>query len=155
LLPKAAMSAPSLQWECTDSPRADNLDVVDAELHLCNLKAADLDAVRPLACLARDAAGKLIGGLRARQSSTGLEVRPLWADESTRRQGVDARLMQMLEQAVAGRGARLSYLDNFTFPVPAFYRRCGFAVAARIDGLPDGIARFVMTRTLAGEAALR
>lgn len=146
------MSAASLQCEVTDSPQADDLDVVDAGLHLHNLAAADLDAVRPLACFARDEGGRVVGGLRARQWGAAVEVQQLWVDEAYRRQGIATKLMQMLEQAALGRGARLIYLDTFTFQAPAFYRHCGFEIAARIDGFPHDVAKFVLTKALASGA---
>jgi len=54
--------------------------------------------------------------------------------------------MAMLEQAAVERGATVVYLDTFSFQAPEFYRRCGYAVALRIDGFrtdrqaPDGQA---------------
>jgi len=143
-----------LHWEFTDSPRADDLDVVDAGLHLFNLAAADLDAVRPLACFAREDSGEVIGGLRARQWGTAVEVQQLWVAASHRRRGVGARLMQLLEQEAVGRGATVIYLDTFSFQAPELYRRCGYASALRIDGFPNGIAKHVMVKHVGdGEAA--
>jgi ribosomal protein S18 acetylase RimI-like enzyme len=134
--------------EFTDRPRADDLDAVDAGLHLYNLAAADLAAVRPLACLARTPDGELIGGLRARQWGGAVEVQQLWVDEARRRQGVGARLMRLLEDEARRRGAVVIYLDTFSFQAPGFYERCGFQVAARIDGFPRGIAKFLMRKQL-------
>jgi GNAT superfamily N-acetyltransferase len=140
----------TLRWEFTDRPTADDLDAVDAGLHLFNLAAADLAAVRPLACFARSGSGEVIGGLRARQWGSAVEVQQLWVDDRHRRRGVAARLMQMLEQAAVSRGATVIYLDTFTFQAPAFYRRCGFATALRIDGFPDGIAKHLMVKHVGG-----
>jgi GNAT superfamily N-acetyltransferase len=140
----------TLRWEVTDSPQADDLDAVDAGLHLYNLTAADLNTVRPLACFARAPSGEVIGGLRARQWGAAVEVQQLWVDEPHRRRGVAARLMQMLEQAAVGRGASVIYLDTFTFQAPEFYRRCGYETALRIDGFPDGIAKHLMVKHVGG-----
>jgi len=145
--------ADALRWEFTDSPQADDLDAVDAGLHLYNLKAADLAAVRPLACFARADSGEVIGGLRARQWGSAVEVQQLWVDEPYRRRGVAARLMQMLEQAAVERGATVIYLDTFTFQAPEFYRRCGYVTALRIDGFPDGIAKHLMVKHVGGGGA--
>lgn len=142
------MTRDALRWECTDSPQADDLQAVDAGLHLFNLAAADLAAVRPLACFARDEAGAVVGGLRARIWGAAVEVQQLWVHESRRRQGIAARLMRMLEQAAVERGGRLVYLDTFSFQAPAFYRRCGYAQAVRLDGFPDGIAKYLMVKRL-------
>jgi ribosomal protein S18 acetylase RimI-like enzyme len=140
----------TMHWEFTDRPRAEDLEAVDAGLHLYNLGAADLAAVRPLACFARAAAGAVVGGVRARQWGTAVEVQQLWVDERHRRRGVAARLMRMLEEAAVARGARVIYLDTFSFQAPVFYRRCGYETALRIDGFPDGIAKHLMVKRVGG-----
>lgn len=145
-----------LRCEFTDEPTGDDLGVVDAGLHLHNLHAVDLDAVRTLACFARDAAGRVQGGLRARQWGAAVEVQQVWIEPSLRRQGVGVRLMRLLEEEARRRGALLIYLDTFSFQAPAFYERCGFTAALRLDGFPDGIAKYVMVKRLdpaADEAA--
>jgi ribosomal protein S18 acetylase RimI-like enzyme len=145
--------AENLSLQFTDEPRADDLMAVDAGLHLHNLAAADLDAVRTLGCFARDAAGELVGGLRARQWGGAVEVQQLWVDTAYRRQGIGARLLRRLEDEVRRRGAALIYLDTFSFQAPAFYRRCGFRAAARLDGFPDGIGKYLMVKRLDGDGA--
>ncbi len=139
-----------LLWDVTDQPRDEDLQAVDAGLHLYNLAAADLDSVRPLACFARDAAGAVVGGLRARIWGAAVEVQQLWVDEQRRRQGIGARLLRLAERAAAERGGRVVYLDTFSFQAPEFYRRCGYEQAARIEGFPDGIARYLMVKYLDG-----
>jgi len=54
-------------------------------------------------------------------------------------------------RAGGGRARRtVVYLDTFSFQAPEFYRRCGYAVALRIDGFPDGIAKHLMVKHLGG-----
>lgn len=142
-----------LRWEFTDSPKAGDLDAVDAGLHLYNIGAADLGAVRTLACFARAASGEVRGGLKARQWGAAVEVQQLWVDERHRRRGVAARLLKTLEQAVIERGAAVIYLDTFSFQAPAFYGRCGYETAARIDGFPDGIGKYLMVKHVGGGQA--
>lgn len=146
-----------LNFEFTDRPVADDLDVVDAGLHLHNLHAADQGGVRTVACFARDADGRVQGGLRARQWGAAVEVQQLWVEPSLRRRGVGQRLMRLLEDEARRRGAALIFLDTFSFQAPGFYERCGFHAAVRLDGFPDGIAKYVMVKRLddsgGGEAA--
>lgn len=149
------MSDVALRWECTCSPQADDLAVVDAGLHRYNLAGANLDEVRPLACFARAEDGALVGGLRARTWGAAVEVQQLWVHEQHRRRGIAARLMQMLEQAALERGGALIYLDTFSFQAPEFYRRCGYEVAASLEGFPDGMAKYLMIKRLDGGAAAR
>lgn len=140
--------ADDLRLEFTDEPMADDLGAVDAGLHLYNIGAADLGAVQTLACFARTDAGAIVGGLRARQWGAAVEVQQLWVDEPRRGSGIATRLMDLLEQAVGARGAAVIYLDTFSFQAPGFYRRCGFDTAARIDGFPDGIGKYLMVKYL-------
>jgi ribosomal protein S18 acetylase RimI-like enzyme len=140
-----------LRCEFTERPASDDLDAVDAGLHLHNINAVDLEAVQTLACLARDAVGKVVGGLRARQWGKAVEVQQLWVERSLRRQGVARRLMQMLEDEVRRRGATLIYLDTFSFQARGFYERCGYSVVLRLDGMPDGIVKYVMVKRLDSE----
>jgi ribosomal protein S18 acetylase RimI-like enzyme len=129
-----------------------DLETVDAGLHAFNVAAADLDAVQRLGCFARDAEGRVVGGLRARIWGAAVEVQMLWVDEARRRQGVATNLMRLLEEAVRPRGATLIYLDTFSFQARGFYERCGYRVAATLDGFPDGIAKYLMTKRLDGVA---
>lgn len=143
-----------LRCEFTDRPTPDDLGVVDAGLHLYNLAAADLGAVRPLACFARADSGALVGGLRARQWGNAVEVQQLWVDEAHRRRGIGTHLMHLLEQSAVERGAAVIYLDTFSFQAPEFYGRCGYETAARIDGFPDGVGKFLMVKRV-GAGAIR
>ena len=50
--------------------------------------------------------------------------------------------------------AAVIYLDTFSFQAPEFYRCCGYRAAARIDGFPDAIGKFLMVKRL-GAGAIR
>ncbi len=141
--------ATTLQWETTTQPNVADLDVVDSGLHLFNVAAADLSAVRVLACFARTADGEVIGGLRARYWGTAYEVQQVWVRDDMRRQGVATRLLAMIEATARERGGSVIYLDTFSFQAPALYLRNGFQVAARIDGFDERIVRYVMVKPLA------
>jgi len=71
-----------LLWQGTDAPAAEDLAAVDRGLDLSNHAAADLGAVRPLACFARSADGQLIGGAVARTWGRCCELQQLWVDEN-------------------------------------------------------------------------
>ena len=138
----------TLQFEVTEAPSQRDLAIVDDGLERANRAAAALDAVRPLACFARDGAGRVIGGARARTWGGACEVQQLWVEPALRRQGIARALMAQVEQAARARGVRVLYLDTFSFQARPLYERCGFRVAAQIEGFPDGIARYLMVKTL-------
>jgi ribosomal protein S18 acetylase RimI-like enzyme len=138
-----------LTLQLTDAPDEHDLAIVDAGLHASNLAAADLDAVQPLAVFARDEAGTVVGGLRARSWGRAAEIQQLWVRADLRRRGLGQRLMQAAEAALLARGCTLLYLETFSWQAPALYRRCGFEVAAQFDGMPDGGVKYVMHKRLA------
>ncbi len=144
-----------VRYQTTDTADEADIEAVDAGLHLHNLQAADLGAVRPLVCFARDAGGTLIGGLRARRWDTVWEVQQLWVDPGHRQRGIASELLRRLEQAARGEGGTLIYLDRFSFQAPALYERCGYEVACRFEGFPDGIVKYVMRRRLDRAEAAR
>ncbi len=142
------MTQAELHYETAEESSAADIETLDAGLHLFNLQAADLGAVRTLFCFARDVSGQLVGGLRARWWGSAWEVQQLWVDARHRRRGVASELLRRVERAARERGGTLIYLDTFSFQAPALYERNGYEVVCRFDGFPDGIVKYVMQRRL-------
>lgn len=142
------MAQADVHYETAETASEADIEAVDAGLHLYNLKAADLAAVQPLFCFARDASGTVIGGLRARRWGSAWEVQQLWVDARHRRRGIASELLRRVERAARERGGTLIYLDTFSFQAPALYERNGYEVACRFEGFPDGIVKYVMQRRL-------
>ena len=143
----------SLIWEQTDSPARADAAMVDAGLDAFNASAADLDAVRPLACFARRADGTLVGGAIARTWGACCEIQQLWVDEAHRRQGIGRRLVGMVEAEARARGCTLLYLETFSFQCPDLYRALGFEIACAFEGFPDGIVKYTMRKAIRSDAA--
>ncbi len=142
------MMQAEVHYETAEAASAADIETLDAGLQLFNLQAADLGAVRPLFCFARDASGQLVGGLRARWWGSAWEVQQLWVDARHRRRGIASELLRRVERAARERGGTLIYLDTFSFQAPALYERNGYEVACRFDGFPHGIVKYVMQRRL-------
>lgn len=142
------MHSDNLRWEPTFSPSEIDLHAVDDGLHAYNLKAADLDAVKPAACFVRDSAGRVIGGVRARTWGSACELQQLWVDEAWRRRGIGMQLLERIERLVCSRGVKTMYLDTFSWQAPRLYRRAGFVVAYEVTGFPDGATKFLMVKDL-------
>lgn len=142
------MTQAEVRYETAETASEADIETLDAGLHLYNLEAADLGAVRPLFCFARDASGQVVGGLRARWWGSAWEVQQLWVDARHRRRGIASELLRRVERAARERGGTLIYLDNFSFQAPALYERNGYEVACRFDGFPGGIVKYVMQRRL-------
>jgi GNAT superfamily N-acetyltransferase len=144
------MRRDDLSYELTDTPAPADLERVDAGLHLFNLAAADMAAIRPLACFARRSDGTVVGGVRARSWGTAFEIQQVWVDELWRRRGIASVLLQRIEQAARERGGSVIYLDTFSFQAPALYLCNGYSIAWQVGGFPDRIVKYLMVRRLDG-----
>ncbi len=95
----------------------------------------------PLWIIARDAGGRMIGGLRGQTFWHWLFVAWLWVDEAHRRQGLGAALLRAAEDEAHRRGCIGAYVDTYSFQAPGFYARQGYTAFGRLEDLPPGGSR--------------
>jgi GNAT superfamily N-acetyltransferase len=95
----------------------------------------------PLWLFARDAAGKVQGGLRGQTYWSWCVIDVLAVAEPYRHQGIGSRLLAQAEAIARERGCVGIRLDTFSFQAPAFYRRHGYVEFGRIDDHPPGHTR--------------
>lgn len=139
-------------WTVRDDP--DGADrgaagIVDQGLGDYNDAGAPLHQVRPLACHARDAQGRVIGGAVGRSWGTCVELQQLWVAAAWRRQGLGAQLVLRFEALAMQRGCRLAYLDTFSFQAPSLYERLGYVKVSTIAGFAPGVEKYGMQKVLA------
>ena len=102
----------------------------------------------PLAVFARDAGGRLVGGISAHVNWNWLHVSLVWLEESRRRAGLGSRLLAALEAAAVERGCTQAHLDTFSYQARPFYERHGYRVFATLEDYPAGHQRFYMRNAL-------
>lgn len=124
----------------------DEARIVDDGLEAHN--APSLTDVRPLACLARDGVGTVLGGALGRSWGECAELQELWVHPARRGQGLGTALVRRFEAAALLRGVRRVYLTTFSFQAPRFYAALGYVQQARIDGFGGGHAKFLFLREL-------
>ena len=139
-----AVSTEAVSFADFDDPPKAAVLAVDSGLDLHNNAAAPLSDVRPLASLASDPAGQVVGGAVGRTWGRCCELLQLWVDPTYRAQGVATRLLRQFEQRAASRGCDVYYLTTLSFQAPEFYRKRGYASIAEISGYPDGITKYLM-----------
>ena len=127
--------------------------LVDAGLVDANERAAPLDDLLPVVCLARSPAGLVVGGAVGRTWGECAELQKLWVAPAQRRRGIGAELVRRFEAIGIERGCRTFYLTTFSFQAPALYAALGYAVAHELGGFPGGIVKFEMVRKVAVDAA--
>ena len=125
-----------IQDELIENVRAFNDDVLGKERS------------RPLAAIARDATGKLVGGVSGRTFYRWLLIEVVWVHEDRRGTGLGARLMAMAEAEAVERGCVGAQVDTVTFQAPGFYSRLGYEQIGQVDGFPPGHARHYFSKRL-------
>ena len=103
---------------------------------------------RRLVLSARDAAGRIVGGLTGDLYWNALYVELLWLEDSTRGSGVGRRLMRQAESIARRAGKQMIYLNTYSFQAPGFYRKLGFRSFGRIRGYPRGASRIFFVKNL-------
>ena len=104
---------------------------------------------RPLAAVARDETGKLVGGVSGRTFYRWLLIDVVWVHEDLRGTGLGARLMAMAEAEAVERGCIGAQVDTVTFQAPGFYSRLGYQPVGTVEGFPPGYARHYFSKRLA------
>lgn len=100
----------------------------------------------PLAVVARDEAGRLLGGVAGRTVYGHFLIDVLWVDASLRGTGVGRSLMEAAEQRARQRGCVAAQVDTLSFQAPGFYQRLGFEVIGTVPDFPKGHARHFLLK---------
>jgi ribosomal protein S18 acetylase RimI-like enzyme len=103
---------------------------------------------RRLVLSARDARGRLIGGLAGELYWNALYVELLWLEAGARHAGLGRRLMLEAERRARRARKDLIYLNTYTFQAPGFYRKLGFRRVGAIAGYPRGETRIFLVKRL-------
>jgi GNAT superfamily N-acetyltransferase len=91
---------------------------------------------------------KIVGGIVGEVWMTVLFIQLFWIDERFRGKGVGTRLIRRIEEEARRFGAVRSYVDTMSVQAPGFYRSCGYRKFGSIDGYPDGVTRYWLTKAL-------
>ena len=82
---------------------------------------------------ARDAAGEVVGGLRAVVALYWLRLEVLWVRDDMRGKGIGSRLLAEAESTARELGAKNAALETFEWQAPAFYAKHGYEEVARME----------------------
>jgi GNAT superfamily N-acetyltransferase len=107
------------------------------------------NASRPLYGVARDQAGRLLGGLLGETQLAWLKVSIMAVIPDARRQGIGAQLLLAAEAEAVVRGCRYAYADTMEYQAPGFYQKLGYQMAGRLgDWDSHGHAKFFFSKRL-------
>lgn len=105
---------------------------------------------QPMAAIARDSEGQLIGGVSGRSIYRQLLIEVVWVAKEHRGSGLGSRLMALCEQEAIKRGCLAAQLDTLSFQAPAFYAKQGFEVVGSVSGIPGSPDRYFMCKRFNG-----
>lgn len=91
-----------------------------------------------VAVFARDAAGRVAGGLYGETYGGWLFIRYLVMPEAARRGGLGRQAMALAEDVARRRGCHSAWVDTFSFQAPGFYRKLGYEEFGRLALPPVG-----------------
>jgi ribosomal protein S18 acetylase RimI-like enzyme len=121
------------------------LEAIDGGLEEYNLSVAPLAGVKALTVALFDD-DRVVGGAVGRTWGKCCELLQLWVATGHRNAGHGSALLQEFERRGAERGCNVFYLTTLSYQAPGFYAKHGYCVLAKIDGYPDGIAKYLMQR---------
>lgn len=136
--------------------RVENVDVVDSTIweavgggvQRYNVAQAGDDRGQRLCFVLRDADEAVVGGVIGETHWGWFCLDLLWVKEALRGQGYGHRLLTLAEDEARRRGAKMAYLDTFSFQAPSFYTAHGYRVFGELGEFPAGHRRYYMKKTL-------
>jgi GNAT superfamily N-acetyltransferase len=102
----------------------------------------------PLAVFARDADGRMAGGISAFVNWNWLQIALVWISPERRHTGLGSQLLSRIESAGKERGCKYAHLDTFSYQARPFYERHGYELFAMLDDYPAGHRRYFLRKTL-------
>jgi ribosomal protein S18 acetylase RimI-like enzyme len=122
--------------------------IIAGGLSQYNKQQAGEDNARNL-CFAIKAPGdEILGGVIGATFWDWCHIDILWVKEELRGQGYGDRLLSLAEDEARQRGAKLVYLDTFSFQAPDFYKKYGYRVFGVLENHPGGHQLYFMTKEL-------
>jgi len=97
---------------------------------------------------ARDAEGKLVGGVRGLVFLGWLRIEVLWVEETARHKGLGSRLLGQAEDQAKALGASNAALETFEWQARGFYLKKGYEEFARVENYAKGFYLVHMKKKL-------
>ena len=137
--------------EVTQNPDKGDLTTISRGLQSHNAKTLGGVAVEDelkFAVFAKDAAGRVMGGVRAVASWNWMNIEVIWVDEQARGAGVGQQLLQEAEAYAIKNDVFSSCLETTSFQAREFYEKQGYEVFGELDDFPMGHTMFYMKKAL-------
>ena len=146
------MCAAEFQVEVSSEPAPEDLRTLSEGIQDFNRRTVpglpEVAQDLKFAVFARDAAGKVVGGIRANAFWGYLNIELLWLDESARGHGLGRCLMRSAEQFACRHGFRRARVETTSFQARPFYEKLGYRVYGELKDLPVGHVSYFLAKDL-------
>jgi len=112
------------------------------------LPVTGVPGFNPVAVVARDGGGGLIGAVSGTINWNWLHVALFWIAADARRGGLGSTLLRRLEEVAVQRGCTNAHLDTFSYQARPFYEGHGYTLFATLEDYPTGHQRFFLRKKL-------
>jgi GNAT superfamily N-acetyltransferase len=135
--------------KCTPSPA--DLQFLEDRLYEYNSQQTGRDDGQLFAFFIRDEKEQILAGLSGWTWADACEITALWVHPDWRGQGYGRQLLESAEQEARSHGCQAILLTSYNFQAPAFYQKCGYELALRLNDFPPGHAHCVLVKRLAAK----
>ena len=137
-----------LDLTVTDSPAAEEVAAIGANLSTFNdADVGPADRV-PLAVIVRGENGALLAGINGYTAWGWLYVQWLWVHEILRGQQMAGRMLAAAEEEAKARGCHSAWIDTFNPVAEKAYTRQGYEVFGELPDFPIGRTRKFLKKRL-------
>jgi len=119
-------------------PSPEEQQFLEDRLYEFNRDQTGQDDGQLFAFLLRDDRREIVAGLSGWTWAHACEIRTLWVHPSLRGRGHGRALLASAEEEARARGCKVILIVSYSFQAPAFYQRCGYELAWRLNDFPPG-----------------
>jgi GNAT superfamily N-acetyltransferase len=121
---------------------------IEAGLNQYNDETVGFSEREPLAVVARDENGNVLGGMLGRSYLGLLFIDLVYLPPDIRGKGLGSQILKCVEDEGRKRGCKAAVLYTITFQTPVFYEKNGWQRFGEIPCLPEGASRVFLKKEL-------
>jgi GNAT superfamily N-acetyltransferase len=137
-----------LTFDVTDTPAADDLEVISKGLSGFNQQSVGPSEKQNLAVVVRNDAGDIVAGISGYTAWGWLYTQWLWIDEAARGQSLAGRMLAAAEAEAVSRGCHSAHIDTFSPHALHVYKKAGYVVFGELPDFPKGNTRSFLKKSL-------
>lgn len=131
-----------------EKPDEDAWEVIGGGINRFNNQQAGDSHGKLLCFILRGPGNELAGGVIGETHWEWCNISLMFVREDLRGRGYGGRLLELAEEEARKRGAKMIYLDTFSFQAPGFYKKFGYEVFGVLEDFPAGHQRYYLKKKL-------